>query len=223
MQGSCWNEQSRIAQAQDAINQFHAQNNLGTAKVNKSNELSSKQFNADTANQAKQFNYQNRQNTLNSNTDLRNSAQMQNSIMKPQQQFENSFNKANAKVGAYGAGQQYWQQNAAQKAAKDAQILGGAAGLGAAAIMASDERVKKDIKPINEAEVDEFLQAVNPKRFKYKESEQPKLGMILQDVADTKLGKEIISEDEDGIMHYDTQSLDGIMLAALSQLAKENK
>jgi hypothetical protein len=46
---------------------------------------------------------------------------------------------------------------------------------------------------------------------------------MAQDVKDTKLGKDLISEDESGLLKYDSQKLQGIQLAAIKFLADKIK
>jgi hypothetical protein len=122
------------------------------------------------------------------------------------------------------------QANADRQAQKDAgTINAGGQIVGSILGAVSDERAKKDIKSIEKGEIEEFLKAIEPKKFKYKEPHKPgrepgeRLGFMLQDVEDTSLGKKIISKDQDGTMSYDRDNLNGIILAALSDMTKGRK
>lgn len=216
-------EAAQKAQAANAIAQFNANNKMNVNQFNKQNELDVAKFNANTQNNANQANWQGKQNIADKNIELINQAQMQNKIINPQQNFQNQANIAQGKANAQVGMANDWQQNAAQKSAKDGQIINGIAGLGAAGLMASDKRVKKEIKSINPKDIEEFMLAVKPKSFKYKGSDEKKQGFIMQDILDTKIGKEIARQDNTGVLGFDPQSLQGVMLAAISELSKEKK
>lgn len=101
-------------------------------------------------------------------------------------------------------------------------------GLGAFAAL-SDERAKKDINKVSDSEVDEFYEALQPKGYNYKDphaagqSEGEKIGMMAQDVDQTALGKKLFTEQADGMKAYDPQVLDGILLAGMKKLMKDQK
>lgn len=98
--------------------------------------------------------------------------------------------------------------------------------LGSAAIAASDKREKKKIGSVSDQEIDEFLKAVKPKTFEYKEPEKAgrapgeRIGFMLQDVQGTKLGDKMTTRGPEGELMYDKDNLNGIILAALSRQAK---
>ncbi len=124
------------------------------------------------------------------------------------------------------------QVNAARlgaSAQKEAGYLGAVgSGLGAFAAL-SDERVKKDKAPVSDSDVDEFYAALKPKSYKYKDphaagqSSGEKMGMMAQDVEGTELGDKLFSRRADGISQYDPQVLDGILLAGVKKLMKDQK
>lgn len=97
------------------------------------------------------------------------------------------------------------------------------------AYIASDERLKTDIEEITDGDVDEFFDAFTPKSFRYKHPEDPhqsageKVGMMAQDVRDTKLGKKLFSDREDGMSILDPQVLMGIMMAGMKKIMKGQK
>lgn len=222
-------EQSTVANAKDAITKFNSANQLQTNQFNKGNELDAGKFNASTQNQAATANWQGKQNTANANVGIRSEADRYNQTQKPLTQFDMQAKKVGGKTGAYAGGQQYYQSEGDRKAASDAAMMGGAATIGAAAIAASDERVKKDIGPLNADEIRDFLTAVQPKKYKYKDGDTPttkpgeRMGFMLQDVQDTKIGRDLTQKMPDGTLAYDKDNLDGVMLAALSDLMKERE
>lgn len=105
--------------------------------------------------------------------------------------------------------------------------LGTAAGASAGAAVGqglgdyfSDERMKKNVKPIEEMDIDEFMAALGPKKYKYKNDDidQPmRLGVMAQDLEGSELGDDIVSDTDDGKM-LDTQNLMGAILAAIKRL-----
>jgi len=133
----------------------------------------------------------------------------------------------------YGADQnRIAAENAAAlqaSAAKQQGMMGAVTGIGAAALplMFSDERVKKNKANVPDADVDEFFKALKAKSFEYKDphtagtSGGEKVGMMAQDVDQTKLGEKLFSRSADGISQYDPQVLDGILLAGMKKLMKD--
>lgn len=222
-QNSQWN-----AGATNSMGQFNADNALQTAQFNKGNQLDVSKFNAGNAYDANKTNvgatndaaYQSwlgRQGQDEKET-------FHNNYTLPNQAFQNQATVAGGKSNAYGAGTQFWQGKAGQEKAEAAGRAGLATTLGAAAI--SDEREKKSISKISDEEIDEFLGAIEPKRYRYKkpgtEGQAPgeRLGFMLQDVADTKLGKDITSTRPDGTLEYDKDNLMGVVLASLAKKGK---
>ena len=95
--------------------------------------------------------------------------------------------------------------------------------------MGSDERLKTDIDTVTDEDVDEFFDSVIPKSFKYRNPEEPgqsaglKVGLMAQDVRDTKLGKILFSDRDDGMSVLDPQVLMGIMMAGMKKIMKGQK
>lgn len=82
-QAQAFGEQSNIAQAQNAINQFNAQNKNASAL-----------YNTGAANQAQYANLQNQQNINNANTGIANTESLYNAAT-PQTAYSDSLNRAN--------------------------------------------------------------------------------------------------------------------------------
>ncbi len=112
----------------------------------------------------------------------------------------------------------------------NAEARKGFMGMGAGfleGIVASDETMKKDKKDVPDSDVTEFYKALESKSYEYKDphavgaSEGEKVGMMAQDVDKTELGKKLFSDGPDGKKRYDPQVLDGILLAGMKKLMKD--
>lgn len=226
IRGQDFGEASQKASAADAIAKFNASNSLANQQFNIGNDINKQQTNMQAVNQGNQFNIQGKQGVASANVDNTNKAQVQNNDVK-QQGFGNDMAIKGAQSGALQNQAQAIDTRTGQKSAKDAAVLGaftqGAASLASAGITKSDERAKKEIKDIDTKDIADFLAAVKPKSFKYKGSEEPKKGFIMQDVLGTKVGQDIARQDADGTFGFDQQSLNGVMLAAIKALAEGKK
>jgi len=102
-----------------------------------------------------------------------------------------------------------------------AQFISSLAGAGSSAM--SDEDEKEEIKDIGDDELDEFLSALEPKTFKYKDQSKPgtqpgqRVGFMMQDVEGTQLGDQMSTSGPNGEKMYDKDNLIGILLAALKR------
>ena len=124
MRGQDFGEQAQVAQAQDAISQFNAQNanamnqyntgaqnqgaqynSAGQNSMNQYNQgvgMQTQQYNADAQNQAGMYNTTGRQATADANTQTANDAQVHNKFTAPNATFDMSASRANGLSGAYG-------------------------------------------------------------------------------------------------------------------------
>lgn len=252
IRGQDFDEQAKVAEANDAINRFNATNSNQSSQFNAGTVNNMGQFNAGNALKTNMYNRDTGLDVAKTNAGYDFDAQKTNAgaandaagktwagkqqaaadtatyndYKLPQQQFENNMGVAKGKADAYGREQDYWNSKTAQTAgggAAKAGLVGSVIG------MFSDKRMKKDVSSISDGDIDEFLTAVQPKKFRYKNPGNPgqpagdRAGFMLQDVADTKLGKTMTKKDPEGRLFYDKDNLDGIILAALSSLAKEKK
>lgn len=145
-------EQSAVAQARDAINQFNVQNQQQLQARNVQNK-----------NQAQMANLQAQQAIANANIDLANQQQMHNKNLL-QQQFNNQMTKAGAMAGQQQAVGQAAQAGANQQA----QIIAGAGGalgnmFGGIAGQAMKATPAKTNMGVYEPEVADALAQVNPR------------------------------------------------------------
>lgn len=99
-----YGQESDLARARDAINQFNVQNSQNVEGRNTTNK-----------NSAQQMNLQNSQNTANMNVENKNKQQIANKGLL-QQQYNNQLNLANAKAGQYGQQANSQDQQAGQTA-----------------------------------------------------------------------------------------------------------
>ena len=244
------NDMSRFNTSQiNSMGQFNGSNQLRTDLANRDYATENDRYNADTANRfaihnqgmdfntaatnagitnsAGMFNNQGRQGVANNNVGVNNNAQMHNGYTIPMSTFNMNVQKAGGTASALGNEGKFWTADGDREAQKDAAILGGMTTIGGSMISKSDERTKDDVADLGLDDIMHFLKKVKPKTYKYKPEhadgdESTKVGFIMQDIEDTKVGKHI-SREKDGMKAYDTQSLQGVMLAALKALAEKKE
>ncbi len=144
MRDQDFGEQSKVAQAKDAIAQFNAananSNSLANANIsnqnslnrangmltagqsNVGNQMQANQFNANTMNDASRFSKGNAQGVANLNTEGANKTQSLRDAL-PQQNFANQMQVAAGKSGAAQGGVNYYDQQANRQIAKDSNYL----------------------------------------------------------------------------------------------------
>lgn len=139
-------------------------------------------------------------------------------------------------------GGQHAQGNAerAQFESQNANLLDKAIGMAGSAISAyaassakkndggaeaegSDRRAKEDIAPADR-DMDEFLQHLQAQRWKYKDPDRfgdgERVGVMAQELERSRLGRQLVSEDDDGtkLVNYDSRRFSPLVLAALAHL-----
>ncbi len=217
-------ENAQRAQASDRLKMFNADNMLRKDMYNTDNELGKQQFNAGVGNQAATANWQGKQGMSNQNVDTRNQAQTHNKFTIPTTQYDAKTQKISGMAGANQGIAQAQTAAGDRDAQKHGAVIGGLATIGGGALAASDERKKEDIEELSSEEIRDFLKAVNPKKYKYKNPDTPttapgeRAGFMLQDVQGTELGNMITEKLPDQSLAYDKDNLQGVMLAALSDL-----
>ena len=144
-----------------------------------------------------------------------------------QQRIQREQIAAGERNAALAAQAQADAAKSAAKASKQGGLMGMFGSLGAG--MMSDERKKEDKEHVADSDVEEFYSALQPKSYKYKDPHEAgasggeKVGMMAQDVQETKLGDKLFNQRADGISVYDPQVLDGILLAGVKKIMKEQK
>jgi hypothetical protein len=238
IRGQDFGEQSRVAEARDAIakfnaqnansnsqfnagqtqqnNQFNTGNSLQTDMYNRDTGIGVQQFNAGQVQDSNKFNITGRQGTHNTGVDNNNTATKYNAGI-PQQQFDNQITKAGGQAGVAGSLSDHYTAKGDRKTDEFGNII-----TGGATMIASDERKKKNVKSTDDVDLDTFLATIQPKKFKYKnpaDGEGDRTGVMAQDLLKSKLGQEAVVQTDDGMLGYDKDKMQGIMLAALKHLS----
>jgi len=84
----------------------------------------------------------------------------------------------------------------------------------------SDERLKAEIEPISSEDLAELKRAIKPYKFKYLSHEHGKgdwIGVMAQDLEKTKLGRSLVSEDENGIKVINIKKALSLLLATCAE------
>jgi hypothetical protein len=101
------------------------------------------------------------------------------------------------------------------------QAAGMAAGVGSAMILASDINLKTNIEPVSKEDLQEIKDKVRAYKFNYKNKEQygegDFVGVMAQDLEQTKLGKGLVYYDKEGYRMINTQKLMSLLLATLAE------
>lgn len=104
----------------------------------------------------------------------------------------------------------------------NAQLLGGLAqGGGTAAAAFSDERLKKNIKPVNKEDLEELRNTIKPYVFEYidgKFGDGEFIGVMAQDLEKTKLGKNLVKENSDGYKYIDLNRFMSLVIATYAEV-----
>lgn len=127
---------------------------------------------------------------------------------------------------------------AAQAAQKDLLGTGMNAALGVMSMgtntiggqLFSDENLKKEMDTVTDDEIDEFLSKMQPTSFEYTKEAKAKgapygkvHGVMAQDVEKSKVGKRIVSHDEDGHKMLDIPKSVSALMASTASLNKRIK
>lgn len=203
MQAKSFGQQAQQAQAADAISKF-----------NTNNKVQAQVHNNDLTNQAGMYNNQGRQTVSNNNVAGDNAfaqSQFTNKGEVAKQQYNGNVGKENQALAQYGI----------DKGSQDKQkgaIIGAAGSMGAAFL--SDETEKKDIKPVSEDHVEDFLGSLSkPKTFEYKDQANGagrRTGVMAQD-----LHSAAVQDRGDGKKQVDVGALLGDIMASLDYLNRK--
>lgn len=217
MQAQSFGQQAQQAAAQDTINAFNVANR---------NAASSR--NLDTRQNLSNQNTMNQNQVSQMNTGLANQANIYNTTQRPVQQYGMQSGQMGALAGGLQNAGAMQNQNANAQYAANAQLTGSALSavgglIGGAALM-SDERAKENMRPSNDIDVEDFLRQLVPYRFKYKQDtglpQDDRLGVIAQDLEKSRVGSEIVKEDEEG-KKLDLMEAVPKILASLGYLNKK--
>ena len=203
MRGQSFNEQAQKAQAQNAINQFNAQNSQ-QANV----------MNAQLGQQASMRNADTRQNVSNANTGIKNAQALQNAGAN-QQAFSNQ-------MGVVGA--QTQQRNRQADIARDeakhrqnAVVEAGKSVMQMLPMAFSDKNLKTDVE---EFDAGAFLDQLVPSKYKYKSErhgEGEQVGVMAQDL-EKGAPQMVIDTPEGKVVDYNKAG--GPLFASLADINK---
>lgn len=99
------------------------------------------------------------------------------------------------------------------------QMISSGVGMGTAALMFSDERVKTDIHPVSKEDLAEMSAHLKAYCFKYADESFGKgewVGVMAQDLEKSKLGRTLIVEDENGMKQVDMRKVMSLFLATMA-------
>ena len=220
-----YNQQAEKAKAQDEINRFNTNNQVGQ-----------QQRNIQQQNVAQTGNLNNRQDIANKNTVLKNQ-ETSNAADFAGENFDRNLQIASGKTGANN--QVVNQYNT--RAAANAKLSGDLISLGkqgataafpetmamfskpetaaAGSYFFSDENCKTDMK---EFDPSDFLDSIVPTKFKYKKDtpntdQKQNYGVIAQDLEKTPEGKSLVYDTPEGKM-VDGKKAIPLIMAALAEL-----
>jgi hypothetical protein len=118
------------------------------------------------------------------------------------------------------------QANMAQNQFQQGLFGAGMNALSGVGGLLSDETQKTDIAPTSDADLDEMLSSMHAYNYRYKDEakhgEGERAGVMAQDVAKSKLGRQMIVETDDGMALDGNKLLSGL-LASVSYLNRKVK
>jgi hypothetical protein len=92
---------------------------------------------------------------------------------------------------------------------------------GGAMVLACDERLKENINPVSREDIDELRATLKPYVYNYKAGKTDDLwvGVMAQDLIQSKLGKTCVFIDSDGFLKVDAQKLTSLFIASMAEVA----
>jgi len=213
MQSQQFSQQAQQAQAQDAINAFNTKNRQEVENLKVQNR-----------NIAQATNLANAQSISDKNIDIRNKQQQFNKNL-PQQQFQNEITRAGGVASGLQsranlqAGNQRAENEGIDRLVGTGLTAGATAFAGAKAF-ASDENLKKDIKPFDSRA---FLDELTGRNYKYKDEKfgkGPQSGIMAQDLEKVAPGA-VINTDEGKMV--DSNKLANVAMANLADINQRLK
>ncbi len=145
--------------------------------------------------------------------------------MSSQQQGDLSREQMGVQYEGLRQGLEVNAQNQANSAWGTAATVAGT--IGAAALMASDERVKTDIRPIDSDGALEMVDAAPGYAYSYRDparhGQGEHVGPMAQDLMKTPAGASVVSQTPDGTLAVDTGRLALAQHAALHSMRRDNE
>lgn len=224
MQGRSFDQQSRQAQAKDQLNQFNSRvaQDFYNNRLNAQNRAMSENTAA-----------QNKWDWDQSELDYTDATQdMNRKIMEEQQRKEAKRRKRAAMGAVLGgvAGGVGGAMLAGPGGAAAGASAGSTAGMGLGSNLGdvfSDERLKEDKQDLDSDDIEQFIEALRPMRYRFKGDGDgdEMVGVMAQDLEGNEIGDKIVYEDQDDVKKLDSDNLLGAILAAIAHLdqKKENR
>jgi hypothetical protein len=229
IRGQEFGEQSDIAKAQDAINQFNTANRQQVQATN-----------VGATNQAGMRNLSEKQRIAENNIALKNREQEYNKGLI-QQKFQNEIQKAGGTAQQYNQIAAAQQQDAANQGNMMGNIIDAGTRIGAAYMTAggsealraaqqknqtggptSDKKAKKNIKEVS---MSDFLDDLVPYKYDYKQPEkhgQGKQAGVMADDIEKEM-PQLVGKDEEGLKYIDSNKSIGPIFASLAELHERLK
>jgi hypothetical protein len=203
MQSQDFNQQAQQAAAKDRIAQYNSGVKYDAAKTNVAAQNAGAQYGATNHNNFQQNQFDNRYKTAGI-------------------KYNANTNEGNQRLGQYQSKVDAHQNDENNFVKTAAAAAGAGAAMYAAPAMASDENLKKDVKPVADVDIDAFLTSLNPKEFKYKDSKHgagDRVGVMAQDVEKSPMGAKLVVNTGEG-KHLDVNNVIGALLESVAHLHK---
>jgi len=219
-QMSTWN-----AGAANQMGQFNTETGMRADMFNTGNTLDTQKYNAGLAQDAGMASWGARQNNANTNTGTHNTQTMHNSYTVPMSNFGMQQGAVDTKAGAHGAAMGYYTHQGDKEQEGKQDLVSGVLKAAPAMVTAmSDERAKKDVKKVDDVDLDHFLATLSNNRFEYKDKkhgEGHRTGPMAQDLLKSELGADTVVQGEDGMLAVDQGKLQGVLIAAIKHLSEK--
>lgn len=222
-----YTQQARAAEAKDNIARFNS--GLTQQFMQNRNQMqnSAGQFNANTGNEW---------NMKTSGLNYDDAVQEQNRKIaedqdnkKRKSQRNNAMGRAVGTVGGGAIGAYMGGPGGAMAGAKVGATAGDKIG-GSLGDYFSDERLKDNIDDVDDTDIDQFLESLHPKKFKYKDpddspdgdDDSEHVGFLAQDMEHNPIGSKVIKDTEHGKM-VESDNLMGAIIASIKRLEEKKR
>lgn len=207
IQNQDFNQQATVANANDAISKFNAQNQNTTNLAN-----------TQAKNSAQAMNLANKQGTANANAGIQTQQNKQRADVN-QTMFNNQMARATGQQNVANSNAQIAGQNSQNQANANNQTTGT---LLTAASMMSDERQKEDVEEFSPSD---FLDNLTGYKYEYKDKKHgagKQAGVMAQDLEKSEIGSQFVADTDEGKV-VDYAKASPAMMAALADLNKRVK
>jgi hypothetical protein len=204
IQNQDFSQKAQVANANDAISKFNAQNQQ--SQINQ---------NVGARNTAQAMNLANKQKVADQNAALANEQQKFNKNLQ-QQNFNNQITRAGGQAGVNANNQAAAGQTSQNQADAFNKTIG--TGLSAGATFFSDERGKTDVEEFSPSD---FLDSLTSYKYKYKNPAKhgggERVGVMAQDLEKSDAGAQMVSDGPEGKM-VDFSKSGPTVLASLADI-----